>query len=149
MPFSGKVHKPQLSPLELEDAETRKQRIRALYDKIDADKSGHIDTKDLERKFRELRASRNIESESSGVPLGSTQMYAKELLKRCDSNSNGTISYPEFEAFVEAKEKELWELFKQIDTGKDNLIGADELQSSLKKAGMLGVILVHFAVDLK
>jgi solute carrier family 25 (mitochondrial phosphate transporter), member 23/24/25/41 len=137
MPFSGKVHKPQLSPLELEDAEARKQRIRALYDKIDVDNSGHLDTSDLERRFRELRNAAGNPLSTQQLPLGSTQMYAKELLKKCDSNANGTISYSEFEAFVQAKEKELWELFKQIDTGKDNLIGADELQSSLKKAGRL------------
>ncbi|EGF82382.1 hypothetical protein BATDEDRAFT_9761, partial [Batrachochytrium dendrobatidis JAM81] len=70
------------------------------------------------------------------IPLGSTFMYARELVRACDKTADGRITFPEFEAFVKEKEKELLQLFQEIDSGNDNVIHLTELLSSVRAAGI-------------
>ncbi|KAL2915630.1 hypothetical protein HK105_204815 [Polyrhizophydium stewartii] len=70
------------------------------------------------------------------IPLGSTVMYARELVKACDKTADGRITFAEFESFVKEKEKELLELFQEIDTGNDNVIHLSTLLSSVRRAGI-------------
>ncbi|KAI8928994.1 mitochondrial carrier domain-containing protein [Entophlyctis helioformis] len=81
-------------------------------------------------------AETSVRAALENIPLGSTVMYARELVKVCDKTKDGRITFAEFEAFVRKKEQELLDLFQEIDTGNDNVIHLSELLASVREAGI-------------
>lgn len=128
-------------PDELSLAHDRK-RIKKLFDSMDRDGSGQIDSSELEEYFRRLGAS-NTSADASedgqgsaaasavvaqggqvGKSTAATRKLTAQILSHADTegggdNKDNMISYQEFEAFVLEKEKELWTLFLTLDKGAD------------------------------
>ncbi|KAI8804172.1 mitochondrial carrier domain-containing protein [Cladochytrium replicatum] len=145
------------NPLRVEDAKTRRARIRSLFDQIRGENE-YLDAGNIVRRFAELKrtvgsgshapagSSKAVDGKGetlapslSGLvsgPRGSAEMYAKELVSIADQSKNGRVDFAEFERFVTNKERELWNLFQQIDTSNDNAIQRSELKASLQAAGI-------------
>jgi solute carrier family 25 (mitochondrial phosphate transporter), member 23/24/25/41 len=108
----------------LPESETeRVARIRKLFDELDYDKTGVLKRQNLLKGLNKLNnhPSKNI--------------YASELLQKCDVSSDGVVDFDEFRSFVEGKEKELLRLFLEIDKSNDMKLQPEELENALRKAG--------------
>ncbi|KAJ3297586.1 hypothetical protein HK104_000326 [Borealophlyctis nickersoniae] len=139
-----------VNPLASENPISRGARIRALFDSLDDDKTGYLEAGNITRRFDELAlgngtcasttligdGGKDDASERPEGPLGSSIMYARELVKECDKTKDGRITFAEFDQFIKQKELELWHLFQQIDRGGDNVIQPSELKGALRAAGM-------------
>ena len=80
---------------------TKQQRaLRALFDALDVDGNGHVDSKEWGRavaKHAELMA------EQLGSQLGGQESALKAIgqaFKKIDTDRSGTITWDEFERFV-------------------------------------------------
>ncbi|KAJ1337062.1 hypothetical protein BSLG_006822 [Batrachochytrium salamandrivorans] len=177
-------------PLNSENVDSRRARIRTLYDQLDYNGQGYLEIDSIVKWLDQTAfdnppqshpshsavqailntgasstssqlplssassassvAQRTADTCARGamenIPLGSTFMYARELVKVCDKTADGRITFAEFEAFVKEKEKELLKLFQEvipenglstiIDTGNDNVIHLSELLESVRAAGV-------------
>lgn len=72
----------------LSDETKFKAMCKAAFDDIDKDKTGSIDTKELEQTLKQM-ASKN------GLPAPSKQ-DVQDALKLFDKNKDGTIQFSEF-----------------------------------------------------
>jgi hypothetical protein len=54
-----------------------------------------------------------------------------------DSNHDGRLDFQEFEAYMNQKELELLELFREVDVEKDGKLFPWEIKAALQKAGKL------------
>ncbi|KAI8824164.1 mitochondrial carrier domain-containing protein [Fimicolochytrium jonesii] len=88
------------------------------------------------RTQKEAGADGEKADEKADGPVGSTLMYARELVKECDKTKDGRITFAEFEGFVHTKERELEEVFRKVDTTGDNTIQYDELGHFIKASGI-------------
>lgn len=61
--------------------------------------------------------------------------YARELLEVADSNHDGRLDFSEFEAYMNQKELELLELFREVDVERDGKLFPWEIKAALQKAG--------------
>ena len=141
--------KEKASPFEKEDSSQRTRRIYTLFRQLD-DSQGYLDTGNITKKLDELvlnnENNENRTSFKSNRPLGSSAMYARELVKVCDQTQNGRVTFEEFEEFITAKEHELWDLFHQVDVGNDNGIHLHDLQTSMRNAGLIsfhGIVFIR------
>ena len=114
-----------------EDPDERRKRIRRLFDQLDNDQRGSLNASNVTKRLNDM-AFKDINNHH---PLGSTIMYGRELVKVCDKTKDGTITFQEFEEFVHQKESELYDLFKRIDTDRDDIIQLPELIKSFREAG--------------
>lgn len=105
------------------DAE-REERIRRLFDSLDSQGTGYLDADAILRGFLKL------------THLPAHTRYATDLLRKCDTARDGAIDYEEFRAYVLEKEKELWNLFSEINKSGDHRIHANELENALRAAGI-------------
>ena len=120
-------------------------RIKALFDQLDEDKRGFLDSDSLTRSLDKL-ARRNVivgstpncKANSGQVqPLeSSSRMYSRELVKVCATAKHARITFVEFEKFVSQKELELLQLFQEIDIDNDNAIHLADLIASVQSAGI-------------
>lgn len=118
-------------PQSKEDSESRRSRIRELFETLDDNRTGYLDYDNIVRRLGELAITAAIRSSDksptsqsisqarskqvkSDGPVGSAVMYARELVKECDKTKDGRITFAEFEAFVHQKEKELEEVFRKV-----------------------------------
>jgi Ca2+-binding EF-hand superfamily protein len=161
VPLHEKQH-----PYLTEHIEARKARIRSLFNQLDDRNQGYIDAsryleiflkihlcnleynnflKSIARRLDDLVLGGDEPRQKplpkpghlSQFPIGSSVMYARELVKVCDRTFDGRITLIEFEAFVNAKEEELWSLFCHLDVGNDNALHLSDLQTSVRNAGKL------------
>ena len=58
------------------------------------------------------------------------------MLKACDIDHDGKISYDEFCRFCTQTEKELWHLFKSIDRDHSGKLDKSELSTAFDRAGV-------------
>ncbi|KAI9491351.1 mitochondrial carrier domain-containing protein [Zychaea mexicana] len=107
-----------------EKAAERENRIRSLFDSLDSNGNGYLDAAAILRGFHKL------------THLPAHTRYATDLLAKCDTARDGAIDYSEFRTYVLEKEKELWDLFSEIDQSGDNRLRADDLENALKAAGI-------------
>ncbi|KAG0165976.1 hypothetical protein DFQ28_008042 [Apophysomyces sp. BC1034] len=107
-----------------EKAGQREARIRSLFDSLDSKGTGYLDAEAILGGFLKL------------THLPAHTRYATDLLAKCDTARDGLIDYQEFRAYVLSKERELWELFSEIDKSGDNRLRANDLENALKAAGM-------------
>jgi len=114
---------PQAQPQVFPENETeRNLRIRRLFDELDKDKTGFIDKHNIQTTFERLKH------------LPARKKYASELLEKM-SEDDDLVDFDEFKAYVEEKEKELWEVFRQIDKSNDMKLQPEEIEQALAKAG--------------
>ncbi|KAI9361216.1 mitochondrial carrier domain-containing protein [Zopfochytrium polystomum] len=120
-----------------EDQKARRARVRKLFDLIDDNHTGYLDSDNIVRRLGSLASG----ADNSGNPTfseSSAQMYAAELVKICDTSKDGTISFGEFEQFVARKEKEIQDLFLQITKTKGKTtITLSDLKTSFAGAGIV------------
>ena len=102
----------------------RENRIRSLFDSLDSNGAGFLDAAAILRGFHKL------------THLPAHTRYATDLLAKCDTARDGAIDYSEFRTYVLEKEKELWDLFSEINQSSDNRLRADDLEKALKAAGI-------------
>ncbi|RUS27830.1 mitochondrial carrier domain-containing protein [Jimgerdemannia flammicorona] len=107
-----------------ETAADRDLRIHKLFASLDRTNSGQLDSESILTGFQKM------------THLPARNKYARELLERCDTSQDGVIDYEEFRTYVEEKEKELWNLFTEIDKSGDGRIQPEELEQALKRAGI-------------
>ncbi|KAI9320517.1 mitochondrial carrier domain-containing protein [Dichotomocladium elegans] len=107
-----------------EKAAERELRVRSLFDSLDSNGTGYLDADAILRGFLKL------------THLPAHTRYATDLLAKCDTARDGAIDYPEFRTYVLEKEKELWDLFSQINKSGDNRLRADELETALRASGI-------------
>ncbi|KAI8137091.1 mitochondrial carrier domain-containing protein [Fennellomyces sp. T-0311] len=122
MPASS--NKPVRHPYYDEKAGERENRIRSLFDSLDSNGAGYLDADAILRGFQKL------------THLPAHTRYATDLLAKCDTARDGAIDYSEFRTYVLEKEKELWDLFSEIDQSGDNRLRASDLENALKAAGI-------------
>ena len=102
----------------------RDERIRNLFDTLDRNKSGHLDSDAIRKGLTQM------------THLPARNKYVNELLDRCDTSNDGVVDYGEFKAYVDDKEKELWLLFQKIDRSGDGRLLPSDLEIALRLAGI-------------
>lgn len=58
------------------------------------------------------------------------------MLRACDIDHDGRISYEEFCRFCTQTEKELWQLFQTIDRDSSGKLDKTELSAAFERAGV-------------
>lgn len=106
-----------------ESKEERDVRIRSLFNFFDSANLGYLDYA-------------QIEGGLSALQIPPEYKYAKDLLKVCDSNSDGRVDYQEFRRYMDDKELELYRIFQAIDVKHNGCILPEELWDALLKAGI-------------
>jgi solute carrier family 25 phosphate transporter 23/24/25/41 len=105
-----------------ESEEEREKRVRRMFSLLDQRQAGYLDRE-------------QIEAGLGALSLPARRKYALELFDVCDSNRDGRIDLPEFRRYVDAKERELYSLFKSIDVSHDGVIEPEEMRIALSTAG--------------
>lgn len=101
----------------------RDQRIRSLFDRFDTEKSGYLDQKLIKDGFQTF-----------SIPY--QYKYAADLLNVCDSNRDGQVDFDEFKKYMDAKELELYQMFREIDVKHNGVLQLEELGEALLRAGI-------------
>ncbi|KAI7864728.1 mitochondrial carrier domain-containing protein [Spinellus fusiger] len=102
----------------------REHRVRGLFDSLDTQQTGYLDAEAILRGFLKL------------THLPTHTSYATDLLEKCDTSRDGFLSYDEFRAYVVDKERELWDLFSEINQSDDHRLRANDLKSAFTTAGV-------------
>ncbi|KAF2428817.1 calcium dependent mitochondrial carrier protein-like protein [Tothia fuscella] len=110
---------------ELESANSQDARIEELWRKLDTKGKGYLDLPALKLGLRKI-----------DHPLKKADALLKDVLNAIDADSDGRISYAEFQAFVKQTEQELWSLFSRIDQDADGKLDKNELMVAFKTAGL-------------
>jgi solute carrier family 25 phosphate transporter 23/24/25/41 len=107
-----------------EKAGEREARIKSLFESLDSKQTGYLDADAILGGFLKL------------THLPAHTRYATDLLQICDTARDGVIDYQEFRTYVLEKEKELWQLFSEIDQSGDCRLLPSDIGTALKKAGI-------------
>ncbi|CEP13234.1 hypothetical protein [Parasitella parasitica] len=99
-------------------------RIRELFNTLDRENRGLLDSSAIQRGFTAM------------THLPARTKYANELLSRCNTSQDGLLGFEEFKTYVNDKERELWDLFKRLDTSGEGQLNPTDLQMALRRAGM-------------
>ncbi|KAG2218447.1 hypothetical protein INT45_003634 [Circinella minor] len=102
----------------------RDNRIRDLFTTLDRQKNGHLDGDAIRKGFTQM------------THLPARNKYVNELLARCDTSNDGVVDFGEFKAYVNDKEKELWQLFQKIDRSGDGRLLPSDLKQALQSTGI-------------
>jgi len=120
------VTNTQAHSMDGESQEERDRRLRELWDKLDARHSGAVDLVDLKAGLQRMNH-----------PLKDADVLIRDMLKTCDINNDGEISYDEFVRFCTQTEKELWQLFESIDRDHNGKLDKGELSLAFERAGVM------------
>jgi solute carrier family 25 phosphate transporter 23/24/25/41 len=107
-----------------ETPKERDYRIRELFNTLDKENRGLLDSKAIQRGFTAM------------THLPARTKYANELLSRCDTSHDGLVNFEEFKAYVNDKENELWKLFTKLDRSGEGQLDPTDLHFALRRAGM-------------
>lgn len=99
------------------------ERYRRVFEELDLDSSGSLDEHEIQAGLQRM-----------GLPSSDKQVH--EMMVMVDADKDGSISYGEFASFAQEREKELRELFDEIDLNGNGLIEANEIRIALEKIGM-------------
>lgn len=116
------THNPR--PYFLETPNERDRRIRNLFQSLDRNRKGYLDSDCILKGFQQM------------THLPARTKYARDLLEKCDTSQDGVIDYDEFKIYVEEREKELWSMFEEIDKSGDGRLQPEELEHALQRAGI-------------
>jgi len=110
---------------------TDKDKLRKVFNEIDTDGSGELDTAELRSALEKCKPGEKI-----------SNVQVEKRLNKYDEDGNGTLSFEEYEKMLrswEADEKEFEEYeiklkstFEQIDLDKSGSIDLKELMAALK-----------------
>lgn len=107
-----------------EKAAEREARIKSLFESLDSKGRGYLDSEAILGGFLKL------------THLPAHSRYATDLLAICDTAQDGVIDFQEFRTYVLEKEKELWELFAEINQSGDYRLQPSDLGNALEAAGI-------------
>ncbi|OQR76306.1 calcium-binding mitochondrial carrier protein SCaMC-2-like, partial [Tropilaelaps mercedesae] len=102
--------------------ETR-NRLENLFQKLDVDRDGRIDVKDLTAGLQKL-----------GLPHSTDN--AKKFIESSDLTRDGVVDFQEFVQYVLEHERNLKLVFNKIDENADGHIDEEEIMSSCRKLGI-------------
>ncbi|KAI0202524.1 mitochondrial carrier domain-containing protein [Astrocystis sublimbata] len=117
-----------LTEVEREMAESQNERdarIEKLWKQLDYQGKGELDWKGLQRGLKKI-----------DHPLKNADNMLKDITKTVDTSGDGKIQYEEFRVFVEAAERQLYQLFRSIDRDKNGKLDKAELQAAFQKTGL-------------
>lgn len=100
--------------------EDERRRFEELFGRLDANKDGTIDVKELTAALR------------GG---GNAHSHAKKMLHRADDDEDAQIDFAEFVKYMRSHEQNLRLAFSSLDKNKDGKIEAEEVQSALQALG--------------
>jgi len=95
----------------------------SVFKELDLNDNGSLDEHEIQAGLEKL-----------GLPSSETRVH--EMMEMVDANKDGSISYGEFVSFAEAREKELRQLFDQLDLNGNGFIEPSEIRIALDKLGM-------------
>jgi solute carrier family 25 phosphate transporter 23/24/25/41 len=107
-----------------EKAGEREARIKSLFESLDSGGRGYLDAEAILGGFLKL------------THLPAHTRYVTDLLAKCDTAQDGIIDYQEFRKYVLDKEKELWQLFSEINKSGDYRLQPKDLENALISAGI-------------
>ncbi|KAI5813331.1 mitochondrial carrier domain-containing protein [Pyronema omphalodes] len=102
------------------------ERLAALFKKLDTRGVGHLDESDLRRGLARINH-----------PLKDAEQMLRDLLKAVDTSNDGLIQFSEFKVFFAGAEKELYSIFKSVDSDGNGNIDRNELKQALQRAGIM------------
>ncbi|KAL8949564.1 MAG: hypothetical protein Q9222_004338 [Ikaeria aurantiellina] len=111
--------------MELEDQKALDARVQKLWQTLDTQKKGHLDTRGLKQGLKKI-----------DHPLQNADDMLQDVLKAVDTDGDGRMQYAEFRTFVEKTEKELFKLFNSIDRDRNGQLDKSELKSAFSRAGL-------------
>ncbi|KAL2643146.1 hypothetical protein R1flu_010733 [Riccia fluitans] len=106
-----------------ETREQRELRIRQLFERFDTAKTGYLDHGVIEDGFQ-----------SFGIRAH--HKHAADLLRVCDSNRDGKVDFGEFRKYMDDKELELYQMFRDIDANFNGVLQHEELRDALNRVGI-------------
>jgi len=109
-----------------ESHQQRDQRIAKLWQRLDTGDEGQIDIKGLKKGLRKI-----------DHPLKNADALLHDVLKVVDTSGDGQIQYNEFRVFIEHAERELFQLFDNIDRDRNGSLDKDELQQAFARSGVV------------
>ena len=109
-----------------ESLQQRDQRIAKLWQRLDIGDEGQIDIKGLKKGLRKI-----------DHPLKNADALLHDVLKVVDTSGDGQIQYNEFRVFIEHAERELFQLFDNIDRDRNGSLDKDELQQAFARSGVV------------
>ncbi|KAM3424626.1 hypothetical protein BST61_g6615 [Cercospora zeina] len=116
---------PGPADMDGESQAQREARLRSLWLRLDTKRKGTLDFEALKRGLV-----------AANHPLKDADGMIKDMLRACDIDHDGKISYDEFCRFCTETEKELWQLFQAIDKDHSGRLDKGELSSAFEKAGV-------------
>ncbi|KAF2771561.1 mitochondrial carrier [Teratosphaeria nubilosa] len=108
-----------------ESHEEREDRLQSLWQKLDTKRKGTLDLAALKAGLQKINH-----------PLKDADNLIKQMMHHCDINHDGKITYDEFVSFCVQTEKELWQLFEQIDRDHNGRLDQTELSQAFERAGI-------------
>ncbi|KAI0406259.1 mitochondrial carrier domain-containing protein [Xylaria palmicola] len=117
-----------VNELKMEMAESQNERdarVEQLWKRLDDQGKGELDWKGLQRGLKKI-----------DHPLKNADNMLKGIIKVVDTDGDGKIQYEEFRVFVEAAERQLFQLFQSIDHDNNGKLDKQELQAAFHRAGL-------------
>ncbi|KAK5115598.1 hypothetical protein LTR85_009769 [Meristemomyces frigidus] len=109
-----------------ESRDEQERRLRELWRKLDTKKKGTLDLPALKNGLQQINH-----------PLKDADTLIRDMLKECDINQDGKISYDEFVRFCKGTEKQLQDLFQTIDRDKSGSLDRKELSLAFERSGVV------------
>ncbi|XP_014788605.1 calcium-binding mitochondrial carrier protein SCaMC-2 [Octopus bimaculoides] len=100
-----------------------KEKLSALFNRLDVNKDGSIDIHDLSAALSQME-----------VPQVPGQ--AQRFFEKTDVSKDGQVNFAEFVQYVAEHEKKLRLFFRNIDTNQDGAIDVSEIITSFKNLGL-------------
>lgn len=109
-----------------ESHQQRDQRIAKLWRNLDTAEEGHIDIKGLRKGLRKI-----------DHPLKNADALLHDVLNVVDTSGDGRIQFNEFRVFIEHAERELYQLFENIDRDNSGSLDKDEIRQAFARSGVV------------
>ncbi|KAF8461361.1 mitochondrial carrier domain-containing protein [Kalaharituber pfeilii] len=103
----------------------RDARVLKLWQTLDTRKEGHLDLEGLRQGLKRI-----------DHPLKDADHVLQDILEAIDTSKDGLIQFEEFKEFINAADKELWQIFHSVDLDSNGKIDKAELRQALDKAGI-------------
>merc|ERR1719312_703837 len=111
--------------LESEDSKGDSNRLENLFEKLDLNKDGKIDSEELAEGLYNLGYAH--------ISPQQIQMF----LQRSDASRSGDLTLQEFVEYLQKHEKQLHFVFSKLDTNKDGRVTSSEIKVAFKNLGIV------------
>ena len=114
--------------------EEEKRQLKNLFNKLDKNKDGHIDFKELNEYYTSINSKNSKNFEDSAE--------ARKLFERISSpngNKAGVINFDfnDFMEYVSQKDQKIRLFFNQLDKDKNGIIDRDEIKKGFEELGII------------